>query len=60
MRLSYSTQKIVDTTADHPHYGMLELVLAKEIVELHEGRLSFYEEDDKKGFQIQLPAVFIE
>lgn len=36
--------------------GMLELVIAKEIVELHEGKLSLYEADGNQGFLIQLPV----
>jgi two-component system sensor histidine kinase VicK len=37
--------------------GMLELILAKEIIELHEGRLIFYQNEENDGFQLQLPAV---
>lgn len=36
--------------------GMLELVIAKEIIELHKGKLSLYEADGNQGFLIQLPA----
>jgi len=37
--------------------GMLELVIAKEIVELHHGKLSFYNENGTQGFAIILPKL---
>jgi two-component system sensor histidine kinase VicK len=36
--------------------GMLELVIANEIIQLHDGRLDIYESDEKEGIKIQLPA----
>jgi len=36
--------------------SMLELLIAKEIVELHEGRLELYQSNDHQGFVISLPA----
>ena len=36
--------------------GMLELVIAKEIVELHQGKLKLLNEHEAQGFLIKLPA----
>jgi signal transduction histidine kinase len=35
--------------------GMLELIIAKEITELHRGKLQFYRHHDASGLLIQLP-----
>jgi len=37
--------------------GMLELIIAKDIIQLHEGELDIYETDQYEGIKIILPAV---
>ena len=37
--------------------GMLELVIAKEVCELHQGRLKMVDEDGKQGLKIILPRT---
>ena len=37
--------------------GMLELIIANEIVRLHEGMLTFYDDQDRQGFVISLPKA---
>lgn len=37
--------------------GMLELIIAKDIIQLHEGKLDIYETDQYEGIKIILPAI---
>lgn len=50
-----SRLKLADVTGSKIK-GMLELVIANEIIQLHGGRLNLFESEDRKGIEILLPS----